>query len=209
MRFFQFLLIFCFFSFSVFSQEDLLTKKSFYKMQPSIGVNLSMPVFLGENLLANDYIMNPGVGLNFQIGVVNRLGVGLFMSSATGQIGESRILGDFFDRSRWNSGGIYIPYAIPIGDKFIIEPSMGIAGSVMTNFDGSNKFRLNYHRFFLSTSFKYAIHQFEHKDRILIVLGSDLSRIYGPRIQINQQDRRYVQNAGLLTFNFGFVYEIY
>lgn len=209
MRFFGFCSILVFLSFSVFGQNDVLIKKAKYKMQPSISGNLTMPFFLGDNLLANDYDMRPGVGLNFQIGIVNRLGIGLFMSSATGQVGETRLLGNFFDRARWNSGGIYLPYAIPIGDKIIIEPAVGFAGAVMTNFDGNNKFRLNYHRFFFNANFKYAINQFESNDRLLLVLGSDISRIYGPRIQINAQDQRYVQHAAMLNLNIGLVYEIF
>lgn len=191
------------------AQEGLIRKGIDYSIKPEFGLDVGVPYFYGDNLLSNDYLLNPTIRLNFQAGITDRLGFGLFISRNGGQVGETEILGDFFDRVNWQSQGGWLFYAIPLSDKFVIEPGLGVAVKTMTHFDGENKFRLNYHSFFQRTRFKYQLHQLENRNALHLILSGDLNMVRGPRIRINEDDRRYVQQGLYSNFCLGLAFSFF
>ncbi|MBW3467078.1 hypothetical protein [Arthrospiribacter ruber] len=202
--------IFCFFFMGLTSfvtaQQNQVVENVPFSIRPEFTLELGLPVFHGNNLLSNDYNLNPSVRMGFQTGIAERFGLGLFFSNNGGEVGQTRILGDFFDRVKWQVFGAHVFYAIPISEKLVFEPGLGFALPTMVHFDGEQKFRLNYHNFFHRSRISYVFYQIENRNALRIFVSGDYNLVRGPRININEEDRSYVRKGAFSNFGVGFGY---
>ena len=164
---------------------------------------LYQPFLQGDNFLANDYSVFPGVQFTLKARYNNLPGIGGIFSGNITRINDSRFLADFFENSRFQETGLFIYHTIPISEKISVEPRIGYGNFVAVNIDNTQKFRLNYDRIFGQVNVSYFLMKSGDYGECNLIGGFAYGILNGHRININQDDRNYVQKSSVLAFNLG------
>lgn len=195
---------------TVFSQEftpiNRLEKGKFFTdfSISGQGRNFERGTFLGDA-----YRISLGYRLAVNIGISGYPGMGWYGGGQSATILDNQFLGGFFDKARIRDGGIFVFHAIPVGNRFVIQPELGFGAFRVIQGISPSRFILNYEHYFGKVGFHYPVVEISPDFILSLTLGASYGIYNGRNIVINDQDRNYIRRSSDFQIHSGILIKIH
>lgn len=173
------------------------------------GLEMTGRSFKSGTFLGDTYRIIPGYRMTMNLGITGYPGLGWYFGSQNAEVLDNLFLGNYWSRGRVSELGLSVFHAIPLGDRWVFNPELGLGRVMLIHGSAPARFILDYNHFFGKVGMQYSLSDISDFLQLNLVFGGSYGLYYGNKIVINSEDRRFVQRSSDFLIHAGLMIKVH